>query len=418
MRERHHTRRVVITGMGVVAPNGRDLDTFWNSVCAGRSAVGFVSRFDPADSPSRLAAEVRDWRATDYMDAKTAKRLERSHQYGIAAAKMAAKDAGLDLSKIDPDRVGVVEATSVSNYDAAYKGRRAVDDRGHRTVTPSMMIGGYVGSGSAEIATELGSRGHAITCSSGSSSGNDVMGYSASMIQHEDVDVMVAGGAEAPLVDTIFFGFAQSRAMTRWTGPPQEAMKPFDQRGDGFVMGEGGAYVVLEELGHALSRGARIYAELLAHGRSCEAYHPMAPQPDGDGVVRAMEKALRVASLDPSMVDYINPHGSANAVNDVAETRAIKRVFGTHARRLAISSTKPITGHSLAAAGALETVVCALVLARHQIPPTINLKEPLPDCDLDYVPNGARPYPSRVAISLNSGFGGKTSCLVLGGYPR
>jgi len=408
----------VITGMGIIAPNGQDLETFWTSIRDGRSAVAPVTRFDTGDSPSKLAAEIRDWKPGEFMDAKVANRLERSHQYGIAAAKLAARDAKLDLTEVDPDRVGVVEATSVSNYDAAYKGRRAVDQRGHRTVTPSMMVSGYVGSGSAEIANQIGSRGHAITCSSGSSSGNDVMGYAANMIRHEDVDVMVAGGTEAPLVDTIFFGFATSRAMTRWAGPPPEAMKPFDIRGDGFAMGEGGAYLVLEELSHALSRGARIYAEILAHGRSCEAYHPMAPHPDGMGVARAMEKALRSAGIDREEVDYINPHGSANGVNDLAETRAIKKVFGNHARRLAVSSTKPITGHSLAAAGAIETVVCALTLSRKIIPPTINLQQPLPGCDLDYVPQRPRPYPTRVALSLNSGFGGKTSCLILAGWPR
>lgn len=410
-------RRVVITGMGVIAPNGQDLETFWKSVRDGKSAAGPVTRFNLTNCPSRIAAEIRDWKATEYMGAKVANRLERSHQYGIAAAKLATKDAALDLSRIDPDRVGVVEATSVSNYDAAYKGRHAVDTRGHRTVTPSMMISGYVGSGSAEIANELGCRGHAITCSSGSSSGNDVMGYAASMIRNEDVDVMVAGGTEAPLVDTIFFGFSQSRSMTRWQGPPEQAMKPFDKDSDGFVMGEGGAYVVLEELTYALTRGARIYAELLGHGRSCEAYHPMAPDPNGSGVARAIEKAMRAAGIDCGDIDYVNPHGSANGVNDLAETRAIKKIFGKHTRRIAVSATKPVTGHGLASAGALETVICALALSRQVIPPTINHHTPLPECDLDLVPGTARPYPIRVAMCLNSGFGGKTSCLILKAWP-
>lgn len=244
------------------------------------------------------------------------------------------------------------------------------------------------------------------------------MGYSMSMIQHEDVDVMITGGSEAPLVDTIFYGFAMSHAMTRWNGPPAEAMKPFDRRGDGFVIGEAGAYLVLEELGHALSRGARIYAEVLGHGRSCEAFHAMAPQPDGAGVVRAMEKALRKCSLPPTEIDYINPHGTANGVNDLAEVRALKTIFGPHAYRLAVSSTKPLTGHSLAAAGAVETIICALALNHQEIPPTVNLSQPLDECDLDFVCNQARPYPIRAAMNLNSGFGGKASCLILGSYPR
>ncbi len=410
-------RRVVITGMGIIAPNGRDLRNFWNAVRDGKSAAGPLTRFDPAGSPCRISAEIRDFEPADYMEAKTAKRLERSLQYGVAAAKMAAADAEIDFNTVDPDRTGVVEATSLSNVDAAYKGRRAFDERGVRAINPSLMISGYVGSGSAEIANQIGCQGHAITCSSSSASGNDVMGYALSMIRHEDVDIMVAGGTEAPIIDTVFSGFAQARAMTRWTGNPAEAMKPFDERGDGFVMGEGGAYVVLEELSHALSRGARIYAEVLAQGRSCEAYHPMAPHPDGKGVARAMEKALRISGIQPGSIDYINVHGTANPPNDIAETRAIKKIFGPYAHRVAVGSTKPITGHPLAAAGAIETVICALALQHQVIPPTLNLQHPHPDCDLDYVPHRARPYPIRAAMNLNSGFGGKVSCLILSRYP-
>ncbi len=418
MNRSEPTRCVVITGMGIISPCGKTLGEFWGNVRAGRSAAAQITRFDPRDSPSQLAAEIHDWKPEHYMDAKAARRLERSHQYGIAAARLATEDAGLDLAKIDPDRVGVVEATSVSNVETAYRGRKAVDTRGYRTITPSMMIGGYVGSGSAEIANALGCKGHAITCSSSSASGSDVMGYSMSMIQHEDVDVMVAGGSEAPLIDALYFGFAMSRAMTRWAGAPGQAMKPFDVHGDGFVMGEAGAYLVLEELSHALGRGARIYAELLAHGRSCEAFHAMAPQPDGAGVVRALEKALRKAGIDRTTIDYVNPHGTANQVNDLAEVRALKKVFGAHARKLAVSSTKPITGHPLAAAGAQETIICALAIQRQEIPPTLNLKKPLPECDLDFVPEGMRAYPVRAAANLSSGFGGKTSALILGSYPR
>ena len=296
---------------------------------------------------------------------------------GLPRLAWPSRTPALISKKIDADRTGVVEATSLSNVDAAYKGRRAFDERGIKAINPSLMISGYVGSGSAEIATRIGCKGHAITCSSSSASGNDVLGYALSMIRYEDVDVMLAGGAEAPIIDTVFSGFAQARAMTRWTGNPAEAMRPFDEQADGFVMGEGGAYLVLEELGHALSRGARIYAEVLAQGRSCEAYHPMAPEPNGKGPARAMEKASRTAGIAPSAVDYINVHGTANPANDIAETRAIKSFFGAHARQLSVSSTKPITGHLLAAAGALESVICALALQNQVIPPTLNLRKPL-----------------------------------------
>ncbi len=409
-------RRVVITGLGVIAPNGLDCQSFWASVRDGRSAAGLLTRFSTSGGPCRLAAEIRNFKASDYLEAKAANRMERSMVYGVAAAKMAVADAGIDFTEIDPDRTGIVEATSLSNQDALDKGRKAYDDRGHRAITPSMVIGAYVGSGSAEISSIVGCKGHAITCSSGSASGNDVMGYAKSMIQQEDVDVMLAGGAEAPIFDTGYAGFAHVRVMSRWAGEPSEAMKPFDRRADGFVMGEGAAYVVLEELSHALSRGAHIYAELLSHGRSCEAYHATAPHPDGVGLVRAMEKAYRGAGLPPTTTDYVNVHGTANVSNDLAETRAIKTFFGSHARRLSVSSTKPVTGHLLAAAGALETVVCTLAIVNQTIPPTLNLRQPHEECDLDYVANGPRPYPIRVAANLNSGFGGKTSCLLLGSY--
>ncbi len=403
--------------MGVIAPNGTDLASFWKNIREGHSAINHLTRFRMSDSPCRLAAEVRDFNALNFMDAKTARRIERSLQFGVAAAARAVLDSKIDFAEIDPDRTGIVEATSLSNVEAAYKGMKALEERGFRAISPSLMVSGYVGSGSAEIANQTGCQGHAITCSSGSASGNDVMGYARNMIQHEDVNVMIAGGAEAPLLETCYYGFAQSRAMTRWAGPPEEAMKPFDKKGDGFVIGEGAAYVVLEELSHALSRNARIYAEMLGHGRSCEAYHPMAPHPDGLGVVRCMEKAMRDANVDASCVQYINAHGTANPPNDLAETRAIKKVFGKQASRVAVSATKPITGHALAAAGAIETVICALTLYHQEIPPTLNLREPHPECDLDYVRDKSRPYPVNCAMNLNSGFGGKTSCLILSRFP-
>lgn len=420
-RSKHHfegraKRRVVITGIGVIAPNGRSVEAFWSSVHSGKSGACLLTRFDPANGPCRLAAEIPDFNPSDYFDAKVARHMDRSTQYGMVAAKMAALDAGIDFSKIDPDRTGVVEGTSLSNQESLDQGRKAYDSRGPRGVTPTLVSRAYLGSGSTEIATALGCKGHAITCSSGSASGNDVVGYGKTMIENEEVDVMLAGGSEAPLFDTGYAGFSHLRAMTRWSGPPCEAMKPFDRDSDGFLLGEGAAYMVLEELGHALSRGAKIYAEVLGHGRSCEAFHQMAPQPDGVGVVRALEKAFRNFGGSPELTDYINAHGTANAVNDIAESRAIKTFFGARARRISVSSTKPVTGHLLAAAGALEAVICALALKHQIIPPTINLRNPRPECDLDYVPLRSREYPIRLAVNLSSGFGGKTSCMLLGRY--
>lgn len=411
-------RRVVITGMGLITPNGRDLPAFWENIRAGRSAVQRLTRFSPGDSPSTLAAEVSDWDPTAYMDPKLARRTERSLQFAFAAAQLAFQDARLNPRTIDADRVGLIEGTSLSNLEIAYKAREQLDTHGFRAFGPTTMLLGYVGSGSSEIAFHLGLRGHAITCSSSSSSGNDAIGYALHMIQHEDIDVMVAGGAEAPLVDTVYFGFTKSQAMTRWSGPPAEAMKPFDRHGDGFVMGEGAAFLVIEELTHALGRGARIYAEVLGHGRACEAYHPFAPEPGGWGVARSIEKALRHARLDPAEVDFINPHGTATEASDMAEVRGIKTALGPDAVRAAVSATKPLTGHPLAAAGAIEAIICALALKHQAIPPTLNCRDPWPECDLDIVHGVTRPYPIRAALSLNSGLGGKNSCLVLGRYPQ
>ncbi|MHA3770178.1 beta-ketoacyl-[acyl-carrier-protein] synthase family protein [Verrucomicrobiota bacterium sgz303538] len=409
-------RRVVITGMGVIAPNGATLDEFWTSIRDGRSAAAPLTRFDLKDSPVTVACEIKNYDPLKYFDSKTARRLDRSLQYGVIAAQLAVTDARMDISKLDPDRVGVVEATSVSNNPTAARAEESWSQRGYKGISLFAMVNGYSGGGSGEISLHLGARGHAITLSTGSASGNDVMGYALGMLQNDEVDVMVAGGAEAPLIPSIWGTFLQGRVMTRIAGEPSTLMRPFDRYRAGFLLGEGAGFVVLEELGHALARGANVYAEVVGHGRACEAFHPVAPHPDGIGVYQAMTKALRRARLDVSEIDYINAHGTATEANDSVETRAIKNLFGSDARRIAVSSTKPITGHLMAAAGAVETVATALSIYHQVIPPTINLMDPAPDCDLDYVPHRARPYPIRTALNISSGFGGKNACLALRRY--
>ncbi len=410
-------RRTVITGMGVIAPNGDTLETYWESISKGRSAAALLTRFPPGAAPSNIACEVQDFQPERYMHAKIARRLDRTIQYAIAAAGNALKDSGLDLSTVAADRVGVVEGTTLSNVSATVRADEAMRTRGHRGISMFELINGYSGSGSGEIAIELGVKGHAITLSSGSASGNDVMGYAFSMLQNDEADVMITGGAEAPLLPQVWGTFCQGKVMTRHVGEPREAMKPFDVARNGFVLGEGSGFVVMEELGHALARGARIYAEVLGHGRACEGFHPVAPEPSGLGVYQAMERSLRRARVDVGEVDYINAHGTATEANDVVETLAIKRLFGPHARRIGISSTKPVTGHLMAAAGAVETITTALSIYHQLMPPTINLRVPDPDCDLDYVPDVARPYPIRVALNISSGFGGKNACLALRRWP-
>ncbi|MBI2925184.1 MAG: beta-ketoacyl-[acyl-carrier-protein] synthase family protein [Verrucomicrobia bacterium] len=415
MRPALAQRRIVITGLGVIAPNGQDVETFWRSVRDGLSAAGRVTQFDTGDLPHKVAAEVHDFDTDRYLDSKKARRYDKSIKYSIAAASLAVKDAGITLEHFEPDRIGIAEGTTVSGFESLFKAH----DTFHRDplqINPINVVNGYCGEGSSMIALELGIQGHAITYCSGCCSSNDAIGYAMNMIQQDEVDLMVAGGADANLLEPLWASFASLKVMTRRNDDPKGAMRPFDRRRDGFVLGEGAAFLVLEELTHALERKTKIYAEVLAHGRSCEAYHSVDLHPEGIGVYRAMEKALRRAGLHPSEIDYINAHGSATRANDPIETLAIKRFFGEHAYRLAVSSTKPVTGHLMGASGSLETIICALALERQEIPPTINLQEPDASCDLDYVPNRARAYPLGYTMNLNSGFGGKNSCLILGRY--
>ncbi len=411
-------RRVVITGVGVIAPNGSTPQAFWDSIKNGESAAGPLTRFAPGDSPVRIACEIRDFDATDYLDAKVARRLDRSNIYGIVAAMGALKDAGLKVGESDPDRMGVVEGTSVSTNETVTRGVETLQSRGYRGLTLAALLNGYSGAGSGEVALHIGARGYSVTLSTGSASGNDVMGHALGMIQNDDADVMIAGGSEAPITPTVLATFCQAKVVSRLPGDPKRAMRPFDAERAGFVFGEGAGYVVMEELTHALARSARIYAEVLSHGHSCEGYHPVAPHPDGVGIIRSMEKAIRRARIDPSLVDYINAHGTATEAYDAVETRAIRKFFGAHADRLGVSGTKPVTGHLMAAAGAIETIVCALAVHHGVMPPTINLFTRAEGCDLDYVQDGPRSYPIRAAMNLNSGFGGKNACLLLRRFER
>jgi 3-oxoacyl-[acyl-carrier-protein] synthase II len=410
-------RRVVITGMGVIAPNGQDLGTFWRSVREGISAAGPISRFNTSALPSKIGCEIKDFDPSRYMDGRKSRRFELSIQYAIAASVLAARDSAIDFARIDPERVGVVEGGTVSAMESNLKGQIIYLEKGYKAVSPFVILNSYFGGGSGEIAIELGIKGHAVSYSSSSATGNDVMGYAFNLIRQDEVDIMLAGGSEAPLLEPLWGGFCQTGVMTCRNDRPREAMRPFDRTRDGFLLGEGAAFVVLEELAHALARGASIYAEVVGHGRSCEAYHSVAPHPDGVGLCRAMEKALRQARLHSLEIDYINAHGTATETNDVVETKAIKTVFGEHAHQIGVSSTKPVTGHLLGAAGALETVIVALAIKNQEMPPTLNLKEPEVGCDLDYVPNKGRRFPIRAAMNLNVGFGGKNSCLILRQFP-
>lgn len=416
MSDWKNDRRAVITGMGVIAPNGNDLVTFWESVRDGRSAARTLTRFEAANLPSRVAAEVRDFDLARYTDPKKVRRFDLSIQYALAAAKQAMMDAGGLGGICDPERMGIIEGTSVSGMESSFKGQTAFEQRGYRHMSPFTLINAYTGGGAGEIALELGIQGHAASYSSGSASGSDVIGYALRMIRDDEADVMVAGGAEAPLLAPLWGAFCRTKVMSTRNDTPGQAMRPFDITRDGFVLGEGAGFIVLEELSHALARGARIYAEVLGHGRACEAYHSVAPHPNGVGIRSAMERALRDAEMGPMDVNYINAHGTATEMNDRAELKAIMGLFGAHSSRLAVSSTKPVTGHLLAAAGAVETIVTALAIHHRTIPQTANLMVPDESGDIDLVAGKSRPYPIHVAMSLSVGFGGKNACLVLKRY--
>jgi 3-oxoacyl-[acyl-carrier-protein] synthase II len=407
-------RRVVITGMGVISPSGKDLKTLWSNVRGGISSAAPVSRFDTSKLPVKIASEVKDFNVSEFVKSRKPERFDLTIQYGLAAATLAVKDSGMDFSAMDPDRVAVVEGTTISGMESIIKTRDAyVNNEGNfRALHPYNLVASYCGEGSGTISLHLGIQGHAITYCSGCASSNDAIGYAARLIQDDDIDVAIAGGADETM-EMLHVGFCRLRAMTEQTGEPAQAMRPFDRTRDGFVLGEGAAFFVMEELSHALCRGARIYAEVVGHGQSCEAYHATDPHPEGVGYARALGKALRRARLAPAEVDYINAHGSATPLNDPVETRAIKTVFRQHAKRLAVSATKPVTGHLMGASGALETMICALSIWHQEIAPTINLTEPDPGCDLDYVAGQARSYPVRVALNLSAGFGGRYSCLAL-----
>ena len=407
-------RRIVITGMGVVAPSGRDLDSLWQAVMSGQSAARKVSRFSTEGTPSHVAAEVEDFDATQYMDRKAAKRLDHCHRYGVAAARLAETDAKIAGTGIDRERIGVVFGTSLGGIESTLASQDGFERRGYRGAGVAGAINGHHGSGAGEIACQLDIRGQGSDVGTGSASGNDAIGYAIDLLRLGEADVVLAGGSEAPLIPVVWASLCMSRVMTRSSDLPHQSMKPFDCRHDGLVLGEGAAFVALEELSHAQRRGAAVYCEVLAHGRSSEAYHPLAPHPEGIGPRQAIERSLRRAGVEAHEVDYVNAHGTATAANDAAESRAIRDTFGAHG--VCVSSTKPVTGHLLGAAGALETVITALAIRHQTAPMTLNFQEAAPGCLLDYVPGQSRKRPIRKAINLSCGFGGLNSSLLMGRF--
>lgn len=407
-------QRVVVTGLGAVTPVGNDVSTLWASLLAGRSGVGPITAFDASGLKTQIAAAVKDFDPEAVMNYKDARRADRFTQLAFAAATEAVRDANLDLGREDLSRIGVYIGSGVGGIQTLLQQQDVLRSRGARRISPFLIPSMLVNTASGHIAIHFGLRGPNLAVVSACATGTDTIGTAFDLIRLGRVDVMVTGGSEAPICELAIAGFENMGALSAYNDEPARASRPFDANRDGFVIGEGAAVLVLESLAHAQRRGARIYGEILGYGNSEDAYHITAPREDGMGAAEAMAAALHQAGIAPQAVDYINAHGTSTLLNDAGETNAIKRVFGDHAYRVPISSTKSMMGHLLGAAGAVEAVICLKVLNEGILPPTINYETPDPICDLDYVPNVPRRADVRVALSNSFGFGGHNSVLVFG----
>jgi len=403
-------RRIVVTGLGVVSPVGIGADAVMASVTAGRSGVGPITAFDVSAYPTRFAAMVDDWDPSPWLDAKEARRLSRFQQFAVAAADQAVADAGLVITEANAPRVGVIVGSGIGGLGTMEEQKEILDTKGPGRVSPFLVPMMIVDLAAGHISIRLGAKGINYAPVSACATGNHAIGEAGEAIRRGDADVIIAGGFDCGVTPLGLAGFCAARSLSTRNDDPEAASRPFDAERDGFVMGEGGGALVLEELAHARARGARIYAELAGYGASADAYHLTAPAPDGYGARRAMLQALERAGMPPDGVDYINAHGTSTELGDAAETGAIKQVFGADAPP--VSSTKSMTGHLLGGAGALEAVICVRALCDGVIPPTINYDTPDPACDLDYVPNTARSATLRAVVSNSFGFGGHNATLL------
>ncbi|MEE8180015.1 MAG: beta-ketoacyl-ACP synthase II [bacterium] len=409
-------RRVVITGYGVISPIGIGADDFWNSLANGKSGISRISTFDTSQFSSQIGAEVKNFQPEKYIDKKKIRKMDRFSQLAVAAAKIAIEDAKLDMKKEDPFRVGVIVGSGIGGLSTVAAEHKVLLEKGPRRVSPFMIPMLITNIAAGEIAIAHNIQGPNYSLSSACATSNHAVGDALRLIQYGDADVIVAGGSEAAVTPLGLAGFCSARALSTRNDDPEHASRPFDKERDGFVMGEGAGIVILELLEHALSRGVPIRAELIGYGATNDAYHITAPSPDGQSAVRAISNALADGGVKPEEVDYINAHGTSTPLNDKVETFAIKKVFGDYAYKIPISSNKSMIGHLLGAAGAVELIATILSMEKEMIPPTINYEFPDPECDLDYVPNKARPKKINVALSNSLGFGGHNATLVVRKY--
>jgi 3-oxoacyl-[acyl-carrier-protein] synthase II len=404
-------RRVVVTGIGLVTPLGVGTESTWQAALAGKSGIGPITRFDAKELPTRIAGEVKGFDAEQFMDKKEVRRNDPFIHYALAAADLALRDAGLPTTGLG-ERVGVIVGSGMGGLGTLEETHKVLVERGHRKVSPFFIPSIIVNLAGGQISIRTGAGGPNWAPVSACATGNHAIGESLRCIQHGDADIVICGGAEATITPLGIVGFVASRALSERNDAPEKASRPFDKDRDGFVAGEGSGLLILEELEHAKARGARIYCEVVGYAATADAFH--ITQPSGDGAIRAMRRCLQDADLAPEKVGYVNAHGTSTPVGDIAETKAIKEVFGAHAKNgLLVSATKSMTGHLLGAAGGVEAAFTALALYHGAVPPTINLDNPDPECDLDYVPNKAREVRIEAAISNSFGFGGTNAVIAL-----
>ena len=404
--------RVVVTGLGVVTPVGNNVNDFWVSLVAGKSGVDRLTAFDPARFDSKIAAEVKDYDPKATIPMKESRRMERFCQFGVTAAQEAFKDSGLDMSKEDPYEVGVLIGSGIGSLRIIEETHSIYLERGPEKFTPFMIPLLIINICSGWVSILLGLKGPNLAVVSACATGTHAIGEAFRMIQHGQAKAMIAGGTESCITPLSIAGFCSLMALSRRNDDPTKASRPFDKGRDGFVMGEGAGIMVLESLDHAKQRGARIYAEMVGYGRTGDAYHMTAPDPEGAGATRAMAEALKDAKMNPEQVGYINAHGTSTQLNDKIETLAIKNVFKAAAKQVPVSSTKSMMGHLIGAAGGVEAVISVLTIHHNALPPTINYTEPDPECDLDYVPNTARQAKVDAALSNSLGFGGHNATVL------
>jgi 3-oxoacyl-[acyl-carrier-protein] synthase II len=410
-------RRVVVTGVGAVTPLGNDVETTWKGIIEGKSGIGPLTRVNADEYPAKVAAQINDFNPETYMDRKDARKMDRFTQYAVASAQMAVEDANLTITDENADRIGVWIGSGIGGMETFEEQYEIFQKRGYRRVSPFFVPMLIPDMATGQVSISLGAKGFNSCTVTACATGTNSIGDAFKVIQRGDADAMITGGAEAPITKMSVAGFCANTALS--TNPdPKSASRPFDKNRDGFVIGEGAGIIVLEELEHALARGAKIYAEIVGYGATGDAYHITAPAPGGEGGARAMKMAINDAGLNIEEIDYINAHGTSTEYNDKFETLAVKEVFGVHAYNLAISSTKSMTGHLLGAAGGVEAIFTVLAMKESILPPTINYETADPECDLDYVPNKARQKEIKAAMSNSLGFGGHNATIVFKKYEK